>query len=190
MKRFVTIMVPVLVLAGAGSASAQLFINPFIGTTLTSPSPSADSSRMGYGVAFGTLGKIVGVDTEIAYYPEILNSTTALKTKALSFMADTLIGPTIKFVKIYGAIGAGSLNLNVSNLSSVVVPNADSISNNYFTFNAGVGAAGYFSSHFGVKGDVRYFKAFGFKIEDFEGADISFDKFDFWRATIGLLVKF
>jgi hypothetical protein len=188
MKRLV--MVPLLVLAGASSASAQLFINPFIGTTLTTPSPSADSSRMGYGVAFGTLGKIVGFDTEIAYYPEIQNSTTELKTKSLSFMADTLIGPTIKMVKVYGAIGAGNLNLNVSNLSSVVVPNAESISNNYFTFNAGVGVAGYFSSHFGAKGDVRWFKSYGFKIEDFEGAAIDFDKFDFWRATIGALIKF
>ena len=192
MKRLVTIVASVLGVFTARTASAQGFINPFIGATLTSPSPNSDSSKMGYGIALGSLGKIVGFETEIAYFPEILDNQGGglAQSKAFMFGADTLIGPTMGPVKVYGAIGFGNLYLNVSNLSSIVIPNAESISNNYFAINYGGGVAGFFSSHFGVKGDLRYFKAYGFNLDDFEGTSLKFDNFNFWRGTVGLLIKF
>jgi len=174
------------------TAAAQGFLNPFVGTTLTSPTPNSGSSKPGFGVAFGGLGKIVGGETEIAYYPEVLDNTAnALsKNKVITFSGNTLIGPTIGPVKAYGAVGVGDLYLNVTSLANVVIPNPTSISTNYFTFNVGGGVIGFFSSHFGVRGDLRYYKAFGLKVTDFQNAGLALDKFDFWRANIGLAVKF
>ena len=148
--------------------------------------------KAGYGVAFGGFGRIVGGETEIAFYPEVIdNSANGLtKSKVISFSAGMLIGPTVGPAKPYFAFGAGNLNLNVTGISSIAVPNPESISNNYFTFNAGGGVMGYFSDHLGVRGDLRYFRAFGIKLEDLEDAGLSFDKFNFWRASFGLVVKF
>jgi hypothetical protein len=173
-------------------AIAQAFINPFIGTTLTSPTGSGGGSKPGFGVAFGSLGKIVGGETEVAYYPEVLdNSVNGLsKNKVITLSGNTLIGPTIGPVKVYGAVGLGNLYLNVTSAASVLIPNPTSVSSNYFTLNVCCGVAGFFSSHFGARGDLRYYRAFGFKVEDLQNPQLALDKFDFWRANIGLAIKF
>ncbi len=143
MKSFVLICV--LVLFAAHDAAAQGFIVPFIGTTLTSPGPSGDSTKPGYGVSFGGMGKIVGAETEIAYYPEVIDTApnAIAKSRVISFSGGMLIGPRLGPVTPYFAIGAGNLNLNVTGVASVIVPNPESISNNYFTFNTGGGVMGY-----------------------------------------------
>lgn len=190
MKRF-TVVASALVLAClARDATAQGFVNPFVGTTLTSPSISGGSSKPGFGVAFGSVGKIVGFESELAYYPELLDNAAnnLAKSKVITFSGNTLIGPMIGPVKAYGAFGFGDLYLNVTGLSSIVIPT--SISTNYFTFNVGGGAMGFFTSHLGVRGDLRFYRAFGFKLDDIQAAGITLDQFEFWRANIGLVAKF
>lgn len=192
MKRL-TIMASTLLLLGlARDGAAQGFINPFIGTTLSSPSAKGGHSKAGFGVAFGGIGKIIGGETEIAYYPEVIDTTANNldKSRVITFSGNTIIGPTIGAVKPYAGLGAGNLNLNVTSLSSVVVPNPTNISSNYFTFNVGGGVMGFFGSHLGVRGDLRYYRAFGFKLGDLAGAGLSLDRFDFWRASFGLAAKF
>ena len=182
----------VVVLFAAHDAAAQGFVAPFIGTTLTSPSDTGSRTKPGYGVAFGGMGKVAGFETELAFYPEVIDNTAngLSKSRVISISAGTLLGPTIGRVKPYVAFGGGNLHLNVTGLASVVIPNPESISNNYFTFNAGGGVMGFFTEHLGVRGDLRYFKAFGIKLEDLQNAGIQLDKFNFWRASFGLAVKF
>jgi hypothetical protein len=38
--------------------------------------------------------------------------------------------------------------------------------------------------------DLRYFRAYGFKLTDLQTAGLALDRFDFWRASIGLAAKF
>ena len=192
LKRFILITSAFLLVCLARDAAAQGFVNPFVGTTLTSPSISGSSSKPGFGVSFGNVGKIVGVESEIAYYPEVLdNAANALeKNKVITFSGNTLIGPTIGPVKAYGAFGFGDLYLNVTGVKSIAFPNPASISTNYFTFNVGGGVMGFFTSHLGVRGDLRYYRAFGFKVADVQGTGLALDRFDFWRANIGLVAKF
>lgn len=192
MKRLTIIATSLALLAGAHDAAAQGFINPFVGTTLSSPSTHGSSSKAGFGVALGNVGTVVGFETEFAYYPEVLdNAANALaKNKVLTFSGNVLIGPTIGPVKVYGALGFGDLYLNVTSVASVVVPNPASISNNYVTVNAGGGVMGFFTDHFGVRGDLRYYRAFGFDISDLQGAGLALTRFDFWRADIGVVAKF
>lgn len=181
-----------LVVCAAADAAPQGFISPFIGTTLTSPGPSGSSTKPGYGVSFGGFGRIVGGESEFAFYPEVIdNSANAIaKSRVISISGGMLIGPLIGPVKPYFALGAGNLNLNVTGISSVVVPNPESISNNYFTFNTGGGIMGFFTDHLGVRGDLRYYRAFGLKFEDLEETGLALDKFNFWRASFGIVAKF
>ena len=182
----------VLVVFATHDAFAQGFIAPFVGTTLTSPSDTGSRTKPGFGIAFGGLGNVAGFETEIAFYPEVIdNAANGLsKSRVISISAGTLLGPNLGRVKPYFAFGGGNLHLNVTGLASVVTPSPESISNNYFTFNAGGGIMGFFTDHLGVRGDLRYYKAFGIKLEDLENAGIQLDKFNFWRASFGLAVKF
>jgi hypothetical protein len=181
-----------LIVFAAHDATAQIFINPFVGTTLTSPTSTGSSTKPGYGVTFGGVGRIVGGETEIAYYPEVVDNTAngLAKSKVVSISASMLLGPMMGAVKPYVAFGGGNLNLNVTRLSSVVIPNPEDLSNNYFSFNAGGGVMGFFTDHFGVRGDLRYYRAFGMNLDQFENAGFQFDKFNFWRASFGIVGKF
>ncbi len=181
-----------LVVCTARPAAAQFFINPFVDTTLTSPTATGSSTQRGFGVSLGNVGRIVGVETELAYHPDLIDTSAnaVARNRVVTISANTLIGPTIGHVKPYGAIGAGDLYLNVTSAASVLVPNPATISNNYFTIDAGGGVMGFFTPHLGVRGDLRYFRAYGFKVTDLELAGFALDHFDFWRASIGVAVKF
>jgi hypothetical protein len=187
----VTFTILLLVFA-AHEAAAQGFVSPFVDTTLSSPSATGSSSKPGFGIAFGSVGKIVGAETEIGYQPQLIdNSANGLaKSRVITFSGNTLIGPTVGHIKAYGAVGVGDLYLNVSRLSSIVIPNPASISTNYFTVNVGGGVMGFFTDHLGVRADVRYFRAYGFKITDLQTAGLALDRFDFWRASVGFAAKF
>jgi hypothetical protein len=178
-------------LVAPSTASAQGFINVFAATTVTSPTKTGSSTKPGFGIALGSAGKLIGAETEIVYFPELLdNSANALsQNKVVTFSANTLIGPKIGAVKVYGAIGAGDLYLNVTSAKSLVLPDPKSISNNYFTFNAGGGVIA-FLGHFGVRGDVRYYRAFGLKAADIEAGTLTLDNFNFWRLAGGVVLKF
>jgi opacity protein-like surface antigen len=192
MKLFI-VVATLLLVSAAHEAAAQGFVSPFVDTTLSSPSAVGSSSKPGFGIAFGALGKIIGGETEIAYQPELIDNTAnaLAKSRVITFSGNTLIGPTIGRVKVYGEVGVGDLYLNVTKLSSIVgVPNPASISTNYFTVNVGGGVMGFFTKHMGVRADVRYFRAFGFKVDDLQTAGLVLDRFDFWRASVGFAAKF
>ena len=192
MKHTTVVFATILFLSASHGAAAQVFVSPFVDTTLTSPSATGGSSKPGFGIALGNIGRIFGAETEIGYQPEIIdNSANALeKSRVFTFSGSTLIGPTIGRVKVYGAVGAGDLFLNVTRLSSLVIPNPASISTNYFTVNVGGGVMGFFTTHMGVRADLRYFRAYGFKIDDLQNAGLALDRFDFWRASVGFAAKF
>jgi len=108
MKRFTIAAAFLLLVAVSRDAAAQGFISPFLGTTLSSPSDAGSHTKPGYGVAFGALGKVIGGETEIAYFPELLdNSANAIaKNKIVTFSGNTLIGPTVGRVKQNGGRAA------------------------------------------------------------------------------------
>jgi opacity protein-like surface antigen len=181
-----------LVVLGARGAAAQIFVNPFVDATLSSPSAVGSSSQPGFGVSIGNVGKVVGFETELSYQPELIdNSANALaKSRVFTVSGNLLVGPTIGRVKPYGAAGVGNLNLNVTRLSSLVIPSPESISSNYLTVNVGGGVMGFVTTHLGVRADLRYYRAYGFKLTDLETAGLALDRFDFWRAGVGLVAKF
>ena len=192
MNRLAIALSAALLFGLAGDAAAQGFINPFVGTTLTSPYPGGAHSKPGFGLAFGKIGEVVGLESEIAFYPELLDSAAnaLAKNRALTFSGNLLVGPTIGRAKVYGAAGAGDLHLNFTSLKSLVTPNPDSLSSDKFAINVGGGAMGFFNAHLGVRGDLRYYRAFGVDLADLELGRLNVTHFNFWRANIGLVAKF
>jgi opacity protein-like surface antigen len=181
-----------LVVSGARGAAAQIFVNPFVDTTLSSPSTGGGRSQPGFGIAIGNVGTVVGFETELAYHPELFDNTAnaLAKSHVLTLAQNILVGPTIGRVKPYGAAGLGDLYLNITRISSAVIPNPESISTNYFTVNVGGGVMGFLTAHLGVRADLRYYRAYGFKLTDLQTAGLALDRFDFWRAGVGVVAKF
>jgi hypothetical protein len=181
-----------LVVAGARGAAAQIFVNPFVDTTLSAPSTSGSRSQPGFGISIGNVGTVVGFETELTYHPELFdNAANGLaKSHVITLAQNILVGPTIGRVKPYGAAGLGDLHLNVDRLSTIVVPTPESISNDYFTLNLGGGVMGFVTAHVGVRADLRYYRAYGFKLTDLQTAGLALDRFDFWRASVGVVAKF
>ena len=139
------VLAALLIASSARDARAQAFLNPYVDTTLTSPTATGSSTKAGFGIAFGTVGKTGGFETDIAYQPELIDKSAngLAKSHVFTFSGDFLIGPKIGPVKPYFAAGMGDLMLNVSRLSTLVIPNPESISNNYFTVNLGGGVIGF-----------------------------------------------
>jgi hypothetical protein len=181
-----------LVASTAPQASAQFFISPSVTTTLASPSIDSTSSKAGFAISFGAVGTVLGTETEFAYQPELLDSAAHViaENKVLTIFQNLLIGPKVGPVKVYGAVGGGSLHLNVSSLETLIIPTAESITSNYFALTAGGGVMGFVAAHIGLRADLRYVKAYGFDLEDFEEAGLNFDELNFWRASFGGVFTF
>jgi len=193
MKRVATCCaLSMLMMGAAREARAQggIYLSPFITTTLSSPSNVGSRTKPGFGAALGNLGSFIGGEAEIVYFPELLdNSAQGLsQNKVITFGANTVIGPRIGPVKVYGAFGGGAMYLNVKSVSSIVVPNPESVSSTKFALNAGGGAVFYVSGHFGLRGDLRWYRAIGFKMSDIEATGPTLDQFDFWRAGFGIVI--
>jgi hypothetical protein len=61
---------------------------------------------------------------------------------------------------------------------------------NKFGFNVGGGIIGHLSEHTGVRGDVRYLRTAGTSDSDANPFGLDLTRFEFWRASAGLVVKF
>ena len=93
-------------------------------------------------------------------------------------------GQTGGGVRPYVSGGVGLLKSHVDDAAGFFTVN-----NNDFGIDVGGGVAGFFSDNLGLRGDVRYFRSLSDPMEDNE-FDIDFGSFDFWRATLGLVIRF
>jgi opacity protein-like surface antigen len=178
----------------AAPASAQAFITPFIGTTFNSPDlgSARNGSKPGFGVDVGTFGTIVGFESDIAYYPRVLDNDVAglEKNRVVTVTANTLISVPLPRVRPYATLGVGFLRLDARTLPNSFLPTTD-FSQTKLAWSVGGGVAGFFTGHLGLRGDVRYFRAVSFDADAFQNdTGVVLDQFDFWRAAIGLAAKF
>ena len=64
-----------------------------------------------------------------------------------------------------------------------------SSSNNDLGWNAGGGVMGYFSDHFGLRGDVRYMRSLQNNSTSLTNVNFDPGNFHFWRASIGVVLR-
>jgi len=60
-----------------------------------------------------------------------------------------------------------------------------STGNDQFSWDVGAGLMGYFNEHIGLRGDIRYFRAF--RGDVVHGLDLS--GMNFWRASVGVVFR-
>ena len=190
-RKFLTLtsLALVFTLAAASDLRAQGFISPLVGFNFGGDSgcPSigdCEDKRLNVGVAVGTLGSVLGFETEFGYAKDFFGSAPAFESSVLTVMGNVMLVPATGPIRPYALVGLGLMKSHVElTPDSILTTN-----NNDFGWDIGGGVFIFFGDHVGVRGDIRYFHSF----EDLEllGVDISDTKLDFGRAAGALVLKF
>jgi opacity protein-like surface antigen len=95
-------------------------------------------------------------------------------------------------VRPYLSTGLGLMRANVSGGEGLF----NDLSTNDLGFNIGGGLNGQFTDNVGIRGDIRYFRGLEqrddddpLEDDDFFDEDFGFERFNFWRGTVGLTFR-
>ena len=173
-------------LGAAVPARAEVMLTPFYGKVFGgSFGGSTDSSRTTYGGALGFLGGgVFGFEGEFSYVKDFSTESadTLASNNVQSLSGNLLVAIPAGQVRVYGTAGVSLLRPDLKTREGFVVVNQDKVG-----YNVGGGLIVYLSDHFGLRGDLRYFRTFG-NLE--AGNAIDLGKLDYWRGVGGLTLKF
>jgi opacity protein-like surface antigen len=140
--------------------------------------------RTSFGFSGTTMSEgISGAEIDFGYSPSFFGEENVFGTNnVLTLVANLIVGVPLggdfgPSVRPYASAGGGLIRSKIDLLST-------DISSNDFGIDAGGGVMVFFNDRVGVRGDLRYFRT-GFGDFDF----FDFDKVNFWRASIGLMIR-
>jgi opacity protein-like surface antigen len=191
----------------AAPASADWLFTPYLGINF---GHSADFGDVGdfednfekkavFGGSLAWMGAgIIGVEADLGWSPNFFEFTTGdVDFDFGDSNLTTLMGNLIVGVPIGGSTGGGIRPYGVGGIglmrSSIGAGDLfDDVSSNDFGFNLGGGVHGFFNDTVGLRGDIRYFRSLRGDDDDDDDDDFDLDlsDFHFWRATIGVTIRF
>lgn len=191
-RRFLTSTLAIVAMVALPAAArADVLITPFAGVSFF------DGENKGnFGASVG-VGSIIGVEldasqTRIGSFVDV--PVVDLTADVTTVMGNLVVRLPTGAVQPYASAGVGLIRLSgdvrVPFLGSVLSARAQD-----FGMNVGGGVYLFPSEHFGVRGDVRYFRTLGDltldEITDIGGIDdLPLPRLDFWRATVGVTFRF
>ena len=193
MRMFHVGLTIMLLAAAAAPARADGFVTPFYGFNFGGDSNCAtfrncEDKRSNFGVSIGAMGPVFGFEEDIAVAKDFFGKVPGVDNSVFTLMSNLLIGVGVGPVQPYFLVGAGLIRPHAS-----VDLTKFSIDNNSLGYDLGAGVNGYFSRHVGIRGDVRHFHA----LQDLDtvfgeiaGQIFVTNKLDFWRASVGVSLRF
>lgn len=178
-----------LVLATASLARAQGFISPFIGYNFGGDSgceqiSNCENKSRNLGVSLGSIGSVVGGEFELNFIDNFFGDRADVSSNVFTLMGNVMFAPKVGAVQPYVLTGLGLMKTHVE----FTVPGLIEANNNHLAWDIGGGVIGFFTPHFGVRGDLRYFHAF--QDVDIFGLSIADTKIDYGRVSGGVIFKF
>jgi Outer membrane protein beta-barrel domain len=177
------------VLGTSSLARAQGFISPFIGYDFGGDSgcveiANCENKSRNLGVSIGTIGSLIGGEFELNFIDNFFGDRADVSSNVFTFMGNVMLAPKVGAVQPYVLTGLGVMKTHVE----FTVPGLLEANNNHLAWDIGGGVLGFFTPHFGVRGDLRYFHAF----QDLEllGLNIAATKIDYGRVSGGVIFKF
>ncbi len=174
-------------LASAAPARADGFLTPFYGFNFGGdqgagcPSlTNCQEHRSDWGVSLGTMN-VIGFEEDLGYSKNFFGETPTSDNAVLTLMSNLLVGFPTGPVRPYALVGVGLIRPHFQNVSSLT-----DFESNSFGWDIGGGVNLYFSRSVGVRGDLRKFQTFS----DLDFGFFTNQKLDFWRASVGLALKF
>jgi opacity protein-like surface antigen len=189
-------MVALLCGLSPGAAKADGLFIPFIGWNFGGDAgdefgDAVDSSRLNWGASLAWMGGgVIGFEGDFSYSPDFFGKTDLGGTSVWTAFGNVMLG--IPFggqqgfgIRPYGVVGIGAVR-----------PNGDAFATQFelsetkVGWDFGGGVLMFFTSHVGIRGDIRYFRTF--QALDFLGIEIEDgpEKLDFTRGSIGFVVRF
>ncbi len=166
-------------------ARADGFVSPWAGVNFGS---DIDNGRAAFGIGAGGMGAgIIGGELGFGYSPSFFGDESDFgHNTVIDLMGNVIIGIPIggqrgPGFRPYVTAGLGLIRTQIDGGTVFDV----STSNNDFGWNAGVGAMGYFNDHFGLRGDMRYFR--NFTGDSFDDLDLG--SLHYWRASVGIVIR-
>lgn len=196
--RLRTALLCVVLLLAARPAAADWLLTPFFGTTLGGQTNfltldrSAGNKKFTFGTSFGWLSDgVFGVEASAAHTPHFFESRS--NTLVVSSGVSTLTGSVIAAVpqsitgyslRPYIVGGVGLMRAN----SRDVVESA-TFDSNLLALNLGGGAIGMVSNRTGLRFEVRQYRNLSPDHSALTTSGRS-TRISFWRATIGVVVRY
>lgn len=207
MRKFIIAASLILIVAAGmpAKASADWLFTPFIGgnwgNSVTFTDISGDfedefEKRLNFGASLGWMGAgIAGFEIDLSYSPNFFETTIGGSDFEFGDSnLTTLMGNIVLGAPIGGQTGpgirpyvAGGVGLIKSNLGGP--DDLFEIDSTDWGFNAGGGVTAFLSDNFGIRGDVRYFRALQDDEPDGE-FDVTMTDFNFWRWSVGASIRF
>jgi opacity protein-like surface antigen len=184
-----SLIVLLAVAAAPQPANAQGFISPLLGFDFGGDSgcltaSNCEDKNSNIGVAFGTMGNVVGFELELAYARDFFGETPGFSSSVLTVMNNFMVVPKIGAVRPYVLGGIGLFKTHVELDTAGLLEN----DNNSFGWDFGGGIMVLFGEHVGVRGDLRRFSTF--QERSIFGFDISNERLSFNRAAAALVLAF
>jgi hypothetical protein len=186
MARATVLAVALGVCGALAQARAEGFFIPWAGISFGDR--PVDDGRGSFGFTAGSMGAgVLGAELDVGYAPSFFGPRAVHgRNYLLTGMGNVIVG-----IPFGGTRGIG-LRPYVTGGVGLIRSSLDDVfgvrqTNNGFGVNAGVGVMGFFSDRVGLRGDLRYFR----NVNRGGGDPFDFDLggFDFWRASIGLVLR-
>jgi opacity protein-like surface antigen len=179
-----------LVWIGPRDATAQGFISPFIGYNFSGDAgcqqiTNCSDKKIDWGASFGALGSVVGFEADLGYTKDFFGKSSDQTSNVLTLMGNFMLAPKIGPVQPYGVVGLGLIRTTIEATAT-----SASSENNQWGWDGGGGLIVFFRQHVGVRGDVRYFRAF--EILDFSNFPniARNEKLNYGRVAAAVVFKF
>jgi len=195
-SRLLVAFATVAALSSPAAARADGYVSPwaavqFGGKIDTSTIRSdVDRGRAAFGVTAGGMGAgIIGGEFDFGYSPSFFGTSNDFGSNTvIDVMGNLIVGIPIGGTTgggvrpfVTGGVGLIRTQIDGGRLFNV----SSSVSDNQFGFNFGGGVMGFFSDHFGLRGDIRYMRVFSG--DPINGIDLG--RLNFTRLSMGVVFR-
>ena len=175
------------------TARADTLLVPFWGINFGGDSgknfsDAVDSSRYAYGARFTFMGGgVFGIEGDFGWSPDFFGKTDAGGSSVFTGTGNLVIG--IPFggqhgfgVRPYGVVGLGVMKSSAE---------FEQVEETSLTWGFGGGLSIFFSTHYGMQFDFRYFRTFDdVELFDIQVVEDQPGKLDFTRTSLGFVFRF
>ena len=132
----------------------------------------------------GKFGTIISAETEMAYSPKFFGEAAGLSSNVFTWMGNVMLAPKAGPVRPYLTAGTGIMKTHFKLQTSSLLTTDDTA----LGYNVGGGVFVFFSEHFGLRADVRYFHSF--PDVTLAGVTLAHDKLNYSRIGAGIVLQF